>query len=404
MHAVRDHERTTAPLSDGVLRSALVVAQVTLAIVLLVGVGLLARSFVKLHQTRLGIDPGNVWTFQIDLPEPRYGDPARRVAFYQEYQDRLEAVAGVKAVGAISWLPVSGEYNNWGFRYLTSQGDAVWRSANFRIVEGSYYEALGIRQISGRAFARTDNAGTPPVAVVNESFVRQYYDHRDPLTEEFVAEGLRWRVVGVVSDVAHDHRGDVVPTVYLPHSQFAYDRNWALTQLIATTTRRSDILELARRDLAAMDPDLVLYDPRSMRDVTGAAIARETFAFVLMCVFGTLALSLAAAGIYGVLAYSVSRRTREIGIRMALGANRRTVRRAVVRQGTLLSAVGILAGLTGAFALSRVLESMLFEVDVRDPITFAAVPIAVALVAWLAAFLPARRASRVDPLEAIRYE
>ena len=401
---VRHLSRSTAGIRAAVLRKGLVIVQVTLAVLLLVGAGLLMKSFINLHQTRLGIAPQHAMTFRVHLPEPRYADPALRTSFFQEYHDRLEAIAGVSAVGAVSWLPVSGEYNSWGFRHRTSDGDVVWKSANFRIVEGGYFEALNINLVSGRYFTRSDNPESPHVAMVNEAFVRQYYEGRDPLTEEFGAEGRRWSVVGVVNDVAHDHRGSIAPKVYLPHAQFAYDRNWALTQIISTTTARDDILDVARRELAAIDPDLVLHYPRSMRDVMGTAIARETFVFVLMCVFGALALSLAAAGIYGVLAYSVHQRTREIGIRMALGADGQAVRWNVVRQGVLLSGTGIVAGLAVAFILSGVLQSLLFNVGVRDPFTFLTVPVALVVVACLAAYVPARHASRVDPIEAIRYE
>jgi putative ABC transport system permease protein len=320
------------------------------------------------------------------------------------FRGRLESVPGVAAAGAASWLPVSGEYHDWGFRYLTPDGDVAWASANFRIIEGDYFDVLHIDRLRGRAFSPSDAAGAPPVAIINEETARRYFTESDPLNEEIPAEGRRWRIVGIVRNVAHDHRGNVAPKVYLPHAQLADNRNWVLTYVIETATSSTDLPDIARRELATIDPDLVIHNVRPMHEVTAGAIARERFVVILMVVFAGVAAALAGAGIYGVLAYTVGQRTREIGIRIALGAQTRSVRWAVVGQAAVPVAAGTVVGLLGALMASRVLESMLFQVGSRDLVTFIVVPVAMALLALLAGYVPARRASRVDPMEALRQE
>jgi putative ABC transport system permease protein len=394
----------TGGVRTGYLRNLLVMGQVTLALLLLIGAGLLMKSFLELHRVDLGISPRHVTTFAIHLPESRYGEPWRRTEFHQVFRDRLESVPGVEAAGAASWLPVSGEYHDWGFRYVSPEGDVEWGGANFRIIEGDYFDVLHIDRLRGRAFSPSDAVDAAPVAIINEETARRYFTEGDPLNQEIPAEGRLRRIVGIVRDVAHDHRGNVAPKVYLPHAQLADNRNWVLTYVIATATPRTDLPEIARRELAAVDPDLVIHDVRPMDEVTAGAIARERFVLILMVVFAGVAAALAGAGIYGVLAYTVGQRTREIGIRMALGAQKRSVRWAVVRQAAGPVATGTVVGLLGALAASRVLESMLFQVGSRDLVTFIAVPTAMALVALIAGYVPARRASRIDPMEALRQE
>jgi putative ABC transport system permease protein len=325
------------------------------------------------------------------------------VAFHQTFADRIRAVPGVEKVGAVSFLPVAGTYNIWGLHVRSEEGEPVNGGAQFRIVEGDYFEALSIPLTQGRYFERADDADAPPVVIVNRSMAERHFPGRDPLLEEIYSND-RWRkVVGVVADVAHDHQGSVTPKVYVPHAQYV-DRNWAMKQVIATETQRPDLVEILRSELAQIDPGLVVYNPRPMSEIAAVAIAREEFAFTLMSVFAAVAVLLAAVGIYGVLAYAVSQRTREMGIRMAMGAGTGHVRLAVLRQCGVLTAFGLAAGLAGAFALSRLLETMLFEVGTRDSMVFAFAPVALCLIAGIAGFIPARRATRIDPMEALRYE
>lgn len=404
--SLREDSRTgTGGARSRRLRDALVMSQVALAILLLIGAGLLMRSLLSLRAVDLGIDPSDAMTFEIHLGGPRYADPAARIDSYRQYQDRLRAYSGVRAVGAVSKLPVSDQYNRWTFTYLSASGEVMRHAgdANFRIIEGDFFEALNIELLTGRRFGPSDRRDAPQVAIVNQSLARRYFEGRDPLGQRIAAARV-WTIVGVVADVAHDGRGSVTSKVYLPHSQFGDDRNWALTQIVATTIPRSDLLEIARQELRAVDPLLVIHNARSMREVTGSAIAQERFAFTLLGIFAALALSLAAVGIYGVMAYNVGRRTREFGIRLALGASPLAVRRSVLVQGSAIVGIGIAAGLLGAFLLSRLIRSMLFGVGATDPLTFVLVPLALAGVALIAGYLPARRATGVDPVQVLRQE
>jgi putative ABC transport system permease protein len=353
------------------------------------------------------MQPGYVHSFEVHLPPARYGDPADRITFHQTLQDRITAIPGVTAAGAVSWLPVSDEYNLWSFTYLSAQGEPLEHAgeANFRVIEGDYFAALGINLSRGRLFEWTDDSDAPLVAIINETLADRYFEGREPLGEliQDVAD-REWRIIGVVDDVAHDRRGSVAAKVYLSHAQFADDRNWAMIQVVATTSPRDELPGMASRELATIDPGLVIHNVQTVESVMQAAIARERFTLFLLGVFAVVAVTLAAVGLYGVLAYSVSQRTREIGIRMALGANVHAVRRAVARHSAQLAGAGILAGLLGAFVSSRLLGSILFEVDVRDPLIFSVVPLVLAAVAGIAWFVPAHRATRVDPAEAMRVE
>jgi putative ABC transport system permease protein len=384
-------------------RNLLVASQVTLAVMLVIGAGLLMRSFAKLQAVDLGIAPQHVTTLEVHLPDAWYPDAASQVAFHQALDDRLAQVPGVTAVGAVSRLPITGRYNSWGYRYNDADGNRTWGNADFRIIEGDYFQALNVRLVAGRQFDRTDGPASQPVAIVNQAAATATFADADPLGREIEVDGIPRRIVGVVQNVAYDPQGDIAPKVYLPHAQYV-DRNWNLTHVVATSTERPDLPRILRRELAALDPNLVLHNGRPWKEIAGAAIAGRRFTLLLMTVFGTVAIALAAVGIYGVLAYSVQQRTREIGIRMALGADRRMVRWSVVRHGAVLAGIGIAAGLLGAAALSRILASMVFQVSVRDPITFVVAPLALVLAALAAGYVPARRATSVDPVEAIRGE
>ena len=213
-----------------------------------------------------------------------------------------------------------------------------------------------------------------------------------------------WTVIGVVSDVAHEARGEFGARVYLSHSQFGTNRNWALTYIVKASLPPSDLFDMARRELASADGALVLYQPRTMNDVLGRQISKDKFVLILMAAFASVALSLAAVGIYGVLSYSVNQRVHEIGIRMALGARATQVRGIVVGQAAMVAGFGMVAGLAGAFGLSRLMQSLLFEVNTTDPMVFGAVAGVLAVVATVAGYLPARRATRIDPMVALRRE
>jgi predicted permease len=382
----------------------LVAAQVSLALVLLIGAGLLIKSFISLRQLDLGFETENVATFEVHLPTVRYPTGEDRIQFHLAFQDRLRALPRVESVGAASWLPASGMYHSWGYGYFDDAGERQWLPAQVRTVEGDYFEALGIDVLHGRTFESTDNLDADGVALINETLATQVYGDKSPLGEVFTFGSVDRTVIGVVNDVAHEARGEFGTRVYLTHSQFGTNRNWALTYIVNTTVPPGDLFDMARRELASTDGALVLYQPRTMTDILGRQVAKDKFVLTLMAVFASVALSLAAVGIYGVLSYSVNQRVHEIGIRMALGARAAQVRGIVVGQAALVAGFGMAAGLAGAFGLSRFMQSLLFEVTVTDPVVFGGVAVVLGAVAVVAGYIPARRATKIDPMVALRRE
>ena len=403
--SLRDQTRTTSVGKRGRrIRDLLVTSQVGLAIVLLIGAGLLIRSLAELSRVDLGLTPGHTTTFEVHLGGPRYEETDARIAFHETFTDQLGAIAGVEHAGAISYLPIAGLYNSWTFRYRNAEGETPWGGADIRVVEGDYFDALGIERLRGRGFEPTDDVNAPPVALINETLAATYFPDRDPIGESVGLSGRAWRIEGVMADVAHDHRGTFTSKIYIPHPQFASDRNWPMFYAVTTTTERDDLPGIVRQELAGLDPSLVIHNVRPMREIMGAAIAAERFSFALMGVFAAVALVLAAVGIYGVLAFSVSQRTQEIGIRVALGADIPSVRWSVLRKGLAVVGVGTVMGLAVAFGLGRLLPAVLFGVGTTDPLTYVVVPAALMVVALFAAYLPARRATKIDPMEALRLE
>jgi putative ABC transport system permease protein len=409
--------------AEGRARNILVVAQLSLALVLLIGAGVLMKSFDRLRNVNLNLDPTNVMTFQVHLPLSRYGGrvpgtgsndvqdgAAVRARFHREFQARLAALPGVRAVSAVSRSPVTGLYHSWGTRNLSATGmapeDAPFVSANHRTIEGAYFDALSIPLVKGRLFGPADLADAPARVVVSEALVRALFADSDPLGMRISTPGVPGgvEIIGVVADVPITARGEVLPMVYHSHSQFADNRNWGLTQIVSLTGQQPGFLDAARRELAAIDPSLVLYDPRPMDEIIGRDVAQEKFAMLLLSAFAGLAVLLAAVGIYGVLAYAVSRRRPEIGIRMALGARGADVQGMVLQQGARLAAFGIVLGIAGALALTRWLSSLVFEVSVTDPWVFAAGAGVILAIALFASGVPAFSATRVDPLETMRRE
>jgi len=274
--------------------------------------------------------------------------------------------------------------------------------AQQRVIEGPYFDAVGIPLLRGRTFGPEDSAIAPRRVVISQELARQVFPSENPLGKRLRVAGAQPEIIGVVGDVALDPRASPRPYVYHSHSQFAGDRNWGLTQVVALEGDRPSLLSDARRALAQIDPALVLYEPLMLDDVIGVGVAQERFALLLIASFAMLALVLAAVGLYGVLSYSVSRRSREMGIRMALGAPAGAVRSMIVRDGGRLAVIGLVLGLAGAIAATRFLRSLLFEVSVTEPLVFAAAAAVLALVAVMASWIPAHAATKVDPLTAVR--
>jgi putative ABC transport system permease protein len=383
-------------------RSSLVVCQMALALVLLVGAGLLLRSFERLRAVALGVRPSQVMTFIVSLPTGRYSDAEQRARFHRDFEARLSALQGVRAVGAISRLPVTGTYHTWGVRRADLPPGAHTTPAQQRVVEGRYFEAVGIPLLSGRTFGPEDAATSPRRVVVSQEFARQVFPSENPIGKRLRVAGGLPEIIGVVGDVAIDPRATPRPYVYHSHSQFAGDRNWELTQVVALDSDRPGLMADTRRELSRIDPALVLHDPRMLDGVIGGGVAQERFALLLVATFAALALVLAAVGLYGVLSYSVTRRGREMGIRLALGATPRSIRSMIVRDGGRLAVIGIGLGVAGGIVATRLLRSLLFEVSATEPLVFAGAAAVLALVALMASWVPAHAATKVDPIDVVK--
>lgn len=383
------------------MRRALVVAEVSLAVVLLVGAGLLLSSLQRLRSVDLGVDAEDVWTFQVHLPDARYGEPAERVHFHAALHERLRAIPGVESVGAASRLPATGAYHGpWG---IHAEGDDRDISgAQNRVIQGDWFAALDVELLEGRLFGPQDGPDVPRRVVVSEAMANALFPGGDPVGRHIVVLGDPVEIIGVVETVPYTPRGQPARTVYHAHEQFAYDRNWPLFQVVEMSAPVPGLIGSARAELAELDPNLVLVEPARLPAVLGRETARDTFASLLVSIFAGLAVFLAALGIYGILSYDVSRSRHEIGVRMALGAGAAEVRGMVVRRGLALTAVGVATGALGALALSRVLEALLFEVNPHDPRVVGAAAILVLAIGAAASWVPARRATSVEPAEAFR--
>jgi putative ABC transport system permease protein len=384
------------------VRRLLVASQVSLAVVLLVGTGILIRSFVARQRVSLGFDPANVLTFDVHTPVARYGTPEARVRVHELYQQRLRSIPGVTGVGLTSWLPTNGKYHQWGYEYVDDAGTRQSLGPQIRVIDGDYFEAFAIPLLAGRRFAPSDRLGTSDVALISRSLAKRAYGDADPLGRRFKTDDREFQIVGVVGDVANEPTGATAELVYLSHAQFADNRNWPLTYVVKAAGAPDEIARLARQELAQVDRELVVYRPRTMEAVLTRHLARERFTLVLMGVFAAIALSLAAVGVYGVLSYAVSQRTHEIGVRLALGALPAQVRRIILREGVVIGAIGIVTGVAGALALSRVLQTLVFGTSTRDPSVFGIVTLVLGGVVLAASYVPARRATRSDPLHALR--
>jgi putative ABC transport system permease protein len=396
------------------LRGLLVVAEVALAVVLVVGAGLMIRSLSALGRIDLGFNAEHMLTMRVSIPQARYDTPEKVVAFYRQLVERVRALPGVQSAGVVRALPLATSIGDFG---LDVEGfeEAPGRNAkgDWQIVTDGAFEAMGTRLIRGRWFAAADSTDAQPVAVVNETLARTYWTDPNSVVGGRIRIGnMRnpWAtVVGIVADERHNGvTGIVKEKFYIPHSQWHIVTGGNLVRnafVIVRTT--GDPLALAapvRNEVRVLDSNLPVANIRPMTDVVATALATSRLTGFLMGTFAAIALTLAAVGIYGVLSYLVARRTHEIGIRMAMGADRSTVVGLVLRQGLTLAGSGIIVGLVAAFALTRVMQSLLYQVRPVDPVTFVAVPLVLIGVALLASGLPAFRATRVSPLIALRSE
>src|SRR5262245_2667951 len=405
--------RATGGPSRHRLRGLLVIAEVSMALVLLIGAGLLLKSFTRLRETKLGFNPDRVLTASVTLPEADYTTTARMKAYYQQALARLAAHPEAQAVGVVNRLPLgnTGVGIQGDLRVEGEQAERPGVTASKLAVSGDYFRALGIPLLKGRSFNERDGADSPGVVIISESLARNLWPNEDALGKRINIGfgGETWReVVGVVGDLKQRELGaPPAMALYQPYQQVSEPLHWfvrEMTFVIRTVAEPRSFAASLRSELQAVDRELPLHNVATMEQVVSKSVADPRFYTLLLGSFSALALILAAAGIYSVISYSVTQRTHEIGIRLALGAQTCAILRLVVRQGMALTLAGLAIGLGGAFALTRVLSEFLHQVSVTDPATFALLSLLLAAVALLACSVPARRATKIDPLVALRRE
>ena len=385
------------------LRVALVVGEIALASVLLVGAGLTLRSFQALLHAQPGFTSDGVLTTFVTLPGRRYGSDEKRLAAFDQIEQRFASVAGVRAVGATSHLPLSGQDGRLSVSIegFNAPPDMQTR-AHPRSVSPGYFKTMGIALVAGRTFSAADRAGSPLVGVVNDTMARRYWPGGSPLGQKLVVGGTTAsvEVIGIVADVRHWGLDlPVNPELYLPLAQ---QPTGGLTFVLSTGLEPSALSASVREQLRAVDPDLPLSRVRTMNEVAAESVASRRVAMLLLAILGVLALTLAASGIYAVMAHLVALRSAEIGVRMTLGAKPRAVMLLVLREGLVQAAAGLAIGLGAAVLIMRAFRARLFEVSPADPMTLTVVAAILLTTAVAACIIPARRAMRVDPIEALR--
>ena len=342
--------------------------------------------------------------FELHLPTARF-DSTARARTYEDVAHRLESIAGVIAAGGVSKLPATGPFNQWGASALTGPLAGAPRGslgAQQRVISGDYFKAVGIRVVAGRAFDAGDAPPAPRRVLISQSLAARLFPGMDAVGQRLAAGGRPCEIVGVVSDVSVGAEGEPDYYVYHAHTQFAGDRNWELAQVVATSKPSLSLEADVRRVVVSLDPELVVHHAKSLADAIGAGEAQRVFTLRLLASFALMSLGLAALGLFGVLSYGVKLRTREFGIRVALGAQRAGIRWMVLRQGMSLAAAGVAIGVVGSVAASRVMQSLVFRVSPADPGVLVGAALCLAVVAGLAAYLPARRATSVDPRSALQ--
>jgi predicted permease len=379
--------------------------------VLLVGAGLLIKSFRQLVTTDPGYSPARVLAVTVALNTQRFADAESRAGYFREAVARIKGLPGVESAGLTRLLPLgqSDIFNSFNIAGRAPFAPGETHSARSYTISPEYFRVLSIPVRRGRAFAESDGKNSNPVIVVNEAFARTFFPDQEPLGQHVVIDGPNdtplppREVVGVVGNIHFQSFTDEErPEYYIPFEQSPS----AVTQVVVRS-RGGDAAALTtevRAALKGVDPNLLIWETRTMDELVGQSVAPQRFNVALLGFFAALAMLLAAVGIYGVMSYTVTQRRHELGIRMALGAQSRDVLRLVVRQGMLLTLLGLGLGLAGAFALTRLMSSLLYGVSATDPTVFAAVSVLLAAVALLACYVPARRATKVDPMVALRYE
>jgi putative ABC transport system permease protein len=414
--ALRDRGSDSGGVRGNKLRTVLVVSEVALSLVLLVGAGLMVRSFAKLQKVNPGFDPHNIVTFNAPLSFLKYLQSQSRASFANQVGERLAAIPGVEAVGGVTPLPLAGgDHYAVGSYGRIGDADNVYQAnkAVYRAVLPGYFEAMKIALVAGRTFTRADNEDqAQDVAIVDAKFAKRVFGDANPLGAQilvdhfsektFSLERLPVTIVGVVANVkSASLAAEGRETIYVP---YVFNSFLPLTFTVRTAVAPASLITQIRAAVSAMDPDVPVAELTTLESVVTKAMAQTRFLVALNGTFAGLALVLASLGLYGVISYSARQRTREIGVRLALGADTRDVLRLILGQGLIVAAIGIVLGLGASFAVTRVVNSYLVEVSSKDPITFTGVPLVLLIVAAVASYLPARRASLTEPTHALRDE
>ena len=385
-------------------RSLLVVFESAIAVMLLIAAGLLIRSLVALQNVDPGFDPNNVLTLRVDLPRQKYNTPEKASNFFEQLETRVAGLPGVEAVGLITDLPLSGEARDMPYRVEGRPATSDIAFVDFRRVNKNYFSAMRIPLRRGRNFTEQEVRQSDKAIVVSQAFVDSVFPNEEALGKRLIIwSGIRnepYEIIGIVGDTRYQSlQGEPSATMYVPTRELLF-----VNLVIRTQGDPLSLVGGVRKEVNALDPDQPIAAIRPMTEWVAMSAAGARYRTTLLGLFALLAMILAATGIYGVMSYSVAQRTQEIGVRMALGARPLDVLKLVVRQGMMLALIGVIVGLAGALALTRVMSSLLFGVTERDPITFVAVAALLIVVAFISCFVPAHRATRVDPLIALRYE
>jgi putative ABC transport system permease protein len=403
---LKESGRSNAGGRQNLLRGLLVITEVALALVLLIGAGLLIKSFMRLRGLDIGFRPEGLLTMRVPLPQAKYPTRQHRVAFYDEALGRIRALPGVQSASVITSVPLTVRGGSNGF-LIEGRPDLVDDKiplANYRVIDADYFRTQGIPLLAGRTFTEQDNQNSEPVVIVSQNLAQKYWPGQDPLGKR-IRMGEPWiTVVGVVQTVKNQLVGEPRPHLYIPYRQPHFNFFPPQDLIVRTSGDPLSLAASVRREIWAIDKDQPISNIQTMEQILSTAVEQPRFNMLLLAIFASIALILSSVGIYGVLSYSVTQRTQEIGIRLALGAQRRDILKTMVGEGMKLTLVGVVIGLGGAFALTRVLSSLVFGVSVTDLTTFVGIPLLLAGVALLASFIPARRATKVDPMVALRYE
>jgi len=374
--------------------------------VLLIGAGLMIKSFLRLQQMNLGFNPDHVLSVSLSLSRSRYSEDRQQAAFFQEALERLKSLPGIRSAGATTGLPLTLQLSGSDFRIEGQPEPEAGKEMiiNTRSVSPGYFETLGISLIKGRDFDNRDKSDAPGAAIINHDLARIYFSNEDPIGKRITFDdGQSWMsIVGIIGDVKQlGLDSSAKPEVYFPYLQVASP---SMSIVVRTASDPLGLAAAVKSQIRMVDKDLPINEAKTMQQLLADSLSGRRFNMLLLTVFAMVALVLAIVGIYGVMSYTVTQRTHEIGLRVAIGAQPGDVFRMVIGQGMKLALIGVAFGLVGAFGLTRLMTTMLFGVEPTDPVTFAGIAVLLTSVALVACYLPGRRAMKVDPLVALRYE